>query len=382
VYERDLQGGKYGQPEERRASHILVPLPENANDAAKKAAEAKARDIAARVKKNPASFAEVAKKESQDPGSAAQGGDLGFFRRGAMVKPFEDAVFAAKPNEIVGPVQSNFGYHVIRLTEVHPAKVKSLQEATPEIEANLKKGAAQRRLAEATENFSNLVYEQPNSLKPVSDALKLPVQQSAWIEKGGAAMPPVLANPKLQAEIFSDDAVKNKRNTSAIEVAPGDYVSARIVEYKPSELKPFDTVKADIEKRLAREEATRLAKADGEAKLKALQEGKDAGVKFPAPLSVNRQKPGGLFPVVIDRAFRVDPRKLPAYSGTESPAGYTLVQVSKVTEPEKIEDAQRQALSARLREAVVAEQMDATVNSLREKVGVKVNAGAIEKKPQ
>ena len=382
AYEANLAAGKYGEPEERRASHILISIPDKATDAQKKAAEAKANQIAAEVKKNPKSFADIAKKESQDPGSAAQGGDLGFFRRGMMVKPFEDAVFAAKPNEIVGPVLSPFGYHIIRLTEIHPAKQKSLADATPEIEASLKKAASQRKLADMIENFSNLVYEQSGSLKPAADALKLPIQQSGWIEKGGAAQPAVFQNPKVQAEVFSSETTQNKRNTSAVEVAPGDYIAARIAEYQPARLKPFDTVKADIEKRLQREEALKLAKADGEKKLAALREGKDAGVKFPQPLAVSRQKPGGLFPAVIEKAFRVDSKKLPGYSGTETPAGYALVQVTKVIEPESVEPAQRQAVEQNLRQTTMAEEVDAAVTSLRDRIGVKVKASAIEKKPQ
>jgi peptidyl-prolyl cis-trans isomerase D len=281
----------------------------------------------------------------------------------------------------VGPVQSPFGFHVIRLAEVKPAKVKPFAEASPEIEASLKKGAAQRRMLEAVETFSNIVYEQPNSLQPVADNLKLQVQQSGWVQKGAAAAPPVLSNPKLQAEVFSDDAVKNKRNTSAIEIAPNHYIAARVVEYKPSELRPLDGVKADIEKRLQRQEASKLAKAEGEAKLKELQAGKDAGVKWPVALAVNRQKSGGLFPAVLDRAFRVDAKKLPAYVGVETPAGFTLVKVSKVIELDKVQDAQRVALGAQLRNAVVAEEMEATLASMRERVGVSVRREALEKKP-
>jgi len=382
VYDENVKLGRYGQPEERRASHILIPLPEGADEKATKVAQDKANDIAARVRKNPASFAEIAKKESQDPGSAAQGGDLGFFARGAMVKPFEDAVFAAKPNEILGPVRSPFGFHIIRLTDIHPAKVKSFADASPEIEATLRKGNAQRKLADMIETFSNLVYEQSGSLKPAADALKLPVQQSGWIERGGAAQPALFQNPKLQAEVFSADTVQNKRNTSAVEVTPGDYVAARIAEYKPAALKPFDTVKADIETRLRRDAAMKLAQSDGEAKLKALREGKDAGVKFPQPLAVSRQKPGGLYPVVIERAFRVDSRKLPGFASAETPAGFALIQVSKVIQPEKIDEAQRKALESQLQQAIAGEQVEAAVASLREKVGVSVKPAAIEKKPQ
>jgi peptidyl-prolyl cis-trans isomerase D len=320
----------------------------------------------------------VAKKESQDPGSAAKGGDLGFFARGAMVKPFEDAAFAAKKGEIVGPVKSDFGYHVIMVTDIHPAQVRTLAEATPEIEANLKKQVAQRQFAEFAEQFSNTVYEQASSLKPAADAAKLPVQVSPWIVKGQGSQVHSLNNPKLLAEIFSDDAIKAKRNTSAVEVAPNMLVSARVIEHKAAELRPLEAVKADIEKRLVRDEAMRLAREEGEAKLKELQAGKDAGLKWPAPLAVSRQKTGGLFGQVLDRVFRMDAKKLPAYVGVENPAGYSVVQISKVIELDKIDEQQRQALAARLRQAVADEELQSALTSVRDRVGVSVKKGALD----
>jgi len=381
AYEEGLKRNQWGTPEERRASHVLITVPPDAKEDIVKAAEKKARAIAEAVRKAPRTFADVAKKESQDPGSAAQGGDLGFFPRGAMVKPFEDAAFGANKGDIVGPVKSDFGYHVIMVTDVKPAKVRSLQEATPEIEAQLKKQAASRAFAEAAEQFSNMVYEQSSSLKPAADALKLPVQQSQWLSKG-QPLPGPLANPKLQAEIFSDNTIKAKRNTSAVEVSPGTLMAARVIEHKPSELRPLDSARAEIERKLQREEALKLAKAEGEAKLKDLQAGKDAAVKWPPPLAVSRQKPGGLFPQVLDRAFRADAKKLPAFLGVETPMGYSLVQVSKVIEPEKVNEAQRNALAGQLRQAVAMEELEATLSTLREKVGVTVRKDALEKKAQ
>lgn len=381
VYDEQLKAGKLGQVEQRRASHILITVKSDAPAAEKKAALAKAQAIAAQVRKHPGEFAAIAKKESQDPGSAAQGGDLGFFSRGAMVKPFEEAAFAAKKGEIVGPVESDFGYHVIEVTDIHPARVKSLAEAAPEIEATLKKQAASRLMADDAENFSNMVYEQSQSLKPVADTLKLPIRTSDWIRKGMPATPSYLSNPKLQAEIFSDDSIKSKRNTSAIEVTPNVLVAAHVIDYKPAQLQPLDTVKADIERRLKREQALALATADGTAKLKQLQAGQDAGLKWPAPLAVSRQKPGGLYPAVIDSIFRADAKKLPAYLGVESPLGYSLVRLTKVIEPDKIDPAKREALAARLRDAVAGEELDAALASLRQRVGVSVNRSVLDKKP-
>jgi peptidyl-prolyl cis-trans isomerase D len=382
VYDDQLKAGKLGTKEERRASHILISVAADAKDADRKAAEAKANEIAAQVRKNPASFADIAKKESQDPGSAAQGGDLGFFSRGAMVPAFEEAAFGAKKGDIVGPVKSDFGYHIIRVVDIKPAKEKTLAEATPEIEANLKKQAAAQNFPDAAEQFSNLVYEQSQSLKPAADKLNLVVQQSPWIQKGGGSPIAAFNNPKLQAEVFSSATIKDKRNTSAVEVAPNVMISAHMIEHRDAQLRPLDTVKADIEKRLQREEEVKLATKDGEAKLKELQAGKDAGIlKWPPPLAVSRQKTGGLFPMVIDKVYRVDPSKLPAYTGVETPGGYSLVQVSKVIELENVDDAKREALGGRLRDAVAAGELESSLASLREKVGVTVRKGALDKAP-
>jgi peptidyl-prolyl cis-trans isomerase D len=375
----DTNQPRFMTKEERRASHILVTVKPDAGEADVKAAEEKAKAIAERVRKAPATFADVAKKESQDPGSAVQGGDLGFFGRGAMVKPFEDAVFAAKKDEIVGPVRSDFGFHVIRLTAEKPAKGKSLAEAAPEIEAELKKGAASRRFAEVAEGLSNMVYEQPTSLKPVADAYKLGIQQSGWFSRNAGA-PPALANPKVLAEIFSDNAIKAKRNTAAIEGTAGTLVAARVVEHKPAEQRPLEAVRAVVEMRAKREEALRLATAEGEATLKEYQSGKDAGLKWPAPLAVSRQKTGGLPPPVLDKVFKADAKALPGYAGAQSPAGYAIVKVSKVIDIGEIDDAKRKSLSAQLQQAVAMGELESSIGSLRESVGVQLRKETGDKK--
>ncbi|MCW5593878.1 MAG: SurA N-terminal domain-containing protein [Burkholderiales bacterium] len=371
---------RFVQREERRASHILLAVKPDAPEAEQKAVEAKAAAIAAEVRRKPAGFAEVARRESKDPGSAPQGGDLGFFARGAMVKPFEDAAFGAKKDEIVGPVRTDFGWHVIRVTDVKPEKGKSLAEATPEIEAELKKGAASRRFVEVAEGLTNMVYEQSTSLKPAADQYGLAIQQTGWFAKSGGA-PGLLNNPKLLADIFSDNAIKAKRNTAAIEVAPSVLVAARVIEHKPASQRPYESVRAAIEQRLKREEALKLATADGEAKLKAAQEGKEAGLKWPAPLEVSRQKPGGLPPPVLDRVFRVDARKLPAVVGVSTPVGYALVRVTKVIDVQTIDDAKRKALGAQLRQTVALSELEGSLASLRSHIGVEIRKDAFEKKP-
>ncbi|HWI83440.1 SurA N-terminal domain-containing protein, partial [Ramlibacter sp.] len=238
VNESDLKSyfeqnvARLGGQEERRASHILVTVPKGAAEADKQKARAKAEELLAQVKKAPDSFAEVAKKNSQDPGSAAQGGDLDFFARGAMTKPFEDAVFSMKKGDIAGPVETEFGFHIVKLTDIKAPKQRNFDQMKPELEAEVRKQLAQRKYAETADAFTNGVYEQSDSLKPVADKLKLDIKTAAQVTRQpapGAAGP--VANPKFLAALFAPDSVEKKRNTEAVEIAPSTLVSGRVTQY-------------------------------------------------------------------------------------------------------------------------------------------------------
>jgi len=177
----EANAARYGEPEQRQASHILIGFKPDASAEDKAKALEKARQIADQIRKSPSSFSDLARKNSDDPGSAAKGGDLGYFNRGMMVKSFEDAAFSMKQGETSEPILSDFGYHIIRVTGIKPGKTKSLEQVRAEIEAELKKQRAGRRFAEAADVFSNMVYEQAESLKPVAERFKLPIRQaSGW----------------------------------------------------------------------------------------------------------------------------------------------------------------------------------------------------------
>jgi peptidyl-prolyl cis-trans isomerase D len=192
---------QFGQPEQRRASHILIAADKNADAATRAQAKAKATELIQVLRKAPERFAELARAESQDPGSAAQDGSLGSFGRGMMVKPFEDAVFSMKPNEIRGPVESDFGYHIIRLDGIEPAQTAPLAEVRAAVVDELRRQQAQKVFADLAENFSNLVYENATSLQPAATAAKLTVKQSGWMAAKNAPQP--FNHPALSAVLFS-----------------------------------------------------------------------------------------------------------------------------------------------------------------------------------
>lgn len=378
----DEHSAQYKQAEERKASHILITAKADAPEADKKAAKEKAEDILKQAQQNPAQFAQLAEKYSQDPGSAKQGGDLGFFGRGMMVKPFEDAAFSMKNDEIRGPVESEFGYHIIKLTDIKPERGRSLTEVTPEITLELKKQKAQKRFAEIAETFSNTVYEQSGSLKPAADAYKLTLQQSDWVARTGGAKTAELNNEKLLQAVFSDEVLKNKRNTEAVEVAPNVLVAARVIEFKPSAVKPLADVSNEITAKLLREEAVKLAVKQGRSQLEELKKGAaPAGLTWTTPTEVSRQKPAALVGPILDEVFRAPSKKLPAYVGAEAlQGGYTLVKISKVSNGSPADEQKRKLYTQQLRNLQAQAELGAMVASLRQSADVKVRKDAFEKK--
>jgi peptidyl-prolyl cis-trans isomerase D len=214
---------RYTTSEERRARHILIPVAASANAEVKAEAKAKIEELLKQAQAKPEAFAELARTHSQDPGSAPAGGDLGFLERGATKKPFDDALFAMKEGAIVGPVETEFGYHLIKLEEVRGGAVKAFEAVRAAIESDLKRVRAQRLYAEAAEKLNNMAYEQSESLKPAAEQLKLPVQQSPWISRQPQPGSPLGGERFLKA-VFSEDVLKNQRNSEVVEVAPGTLI--------------------------------------------------------------------------------------------------------------------------------------------------------------
>jgi peptidyl-prolyl cis-trans isomerase D len=372
----DSHRNEFGAPEERSASHILIAVPAGAGDEARAKAREQAEDLASRAKQDPARFAELAKANSQDPGSAANGGDLGSFRRGVMVKPFDEAVFAMDQGEVRGPVESEFGYHIIKLNAIKPTTVPTFDQVRGEVLQAVRKQRAARRMAEAAENFLNLVYEQSDSLKPAADALGLAVQSSGWITRTGENAPfPV--NPRLLDALFADSAVKDKRNTEAIEVAPNTLVSARVTDYRPASRKPFDEVKRQIVARIKREEAAALAAKEGQALLEKLRKGEAVSLTWTGPSLVSRQEAAGVPAPALRGIFQADKGSLPAYVGADGPTGYTLYRVSGIVDAAPADEAKRAAYGGQVSRMLAQEEYAAYLEAVRSNAKIEVNQKAL-----
>jgi peptidyl-prolyl cis-trans isomerase D len=372
---------QYAKPEERQASHILIAVKPDAKDDAKAAAKKKAEDLAAQARRAPGKFAELAKNNSDDPGSAAQGGDLGLFARdGSMVKPFEDAVFSAKEGDIVGPVQTDFGWHVIKVTAIKPSKTQSFDEVKAQIEQELKRQQAMRKFVDAASQFENLVYEQAESLQPVAKALSLQVQTTPWLTRA-QVQPLAQNNAKFVQAVFSPDSLQAKRNTDAIEVAPNTMMAARVVDYKPASPRPFDDVKSDIRRRLETNAASEFAQKAGKEKLALLEQGKDAALVFGKPVSLTRnQVQPGFQPDALTRIFQGEPAKLPEYIGMPGPdGGFIVYKITQVIAAPAPDAARLSTFSTRVGEQLGRELFAANLASLKAKADVKINQSALEK---
>lgn len=342
-YEQNLQ--RFSTPEERRASHILIAVNNEKTDAdAKKEAD----EIYKQLQADPSKFAQLAKSKSADPGSARQGGDLGFFQKGMMVPEFDNAVFSGKKGDLVAPVKTQFGYHIIKIVDVKAAQAKPLKEVRGEIEALYQQQAAIRAFAEDAENFSNMVYEQSESLQPVAERFGLKIQTVKNVTRDFEDQ---LINPNVIEALYGFDVLEDKRNSNAIEVASNTLLSARVTAHHKQTVKTFDEVKGDIVATLKNQKATEAARAQGSADIAKLLVKKSASAKFGDKTVISRERPGAYAYEVVTAALRPEANKLPTYTGVQTQDGsYFVIEVqsSKKIEASPEQLAMRKAELAQL----------------------------------
>ncbi|MBX3619944.1 MAG: SurA N-terminal domain-containing protein [Rhizobacter sp.] len=321
----------YTVAEERHASHILIKAPADMPAAERAKARAKAEALLAELTKAPATFAEVARKNSQDPSSAEKGGDTDLFiARGDTEKPYEDALFALKkPGELSGVVDTKEGFYILQLKGTRGGETRSYESVRADIEQERKKQLAQSEYAKAAADFSNIVYEQSDSLKPAVDKFKLELRTAKGVTRTPAAdASGPLASKKLLDAVFGTDALRNKRNTEAVETAPNTLVSARIVNYSPAATPPLAEVKDRVRQSVVAEQAAALARKEGQARLAELRKAPSTDLGTPL-LTVSRVQAKDLPRQVIDAVL-----KTPTVPGVEGVAigsdGFVVARVVKV----------------------------------------------------
>lgn len=371
---------RFGQPEERRARHILLLLDADAGDEQTREVSDKAAALLARLREDPSQFEALARSESQDPGSANNGGDLGFFSRGAMVAPFEDAVFALQPEQISEVVRSDFGFHIIQLVAVKPTTVRPLADVRGEIVAELSRQQASREFAAKAELFANTVYEQADSLQPAAEALGLELRTSDWVSRdegnvGG------FRTERLIAALFSDDVLTKRHNAEAIEVERGTLVSARVLEFEAAQRLEFEAVKDEIATRLRTQAAQALARERGQAMLGLARKGEALDRAWSEPRTLTRAEPDR---ATVQAVFGVPSSTVPAHVGVATAdGGFALFHVESVKRPELADDDPRVDVLMREYQRLAGQrEFIAFLDALRDRHEVEIRAAALRSEPR
>jgi peptidyl-prolyl cis-trans isomerase D len=297
----DQESDRFRQPEQRRAAHILVPI--EGDDVA--AAEAKAAALAARVAKGE-DFAALARAESSDPGSAQDGGALGWIERGTMTGPFEDALFAMAAGEVRAPVRTEFGVHVIRLEEVRAEQAKPLAEVRDELAAEWRERQVADRFERASERLADLVYSNADSLAPAAEALGLQVQRVADVTRSGGAA--VAADAAVRDAAFSPEVLEQGRNSVPLSVDGVRLVVIRVADHQPASVRPFAEVAARARDALRDERASAAAKQFAEQLAVRMREGAIPEVlakqeRLPPPITGTLRRRGDAAPPEVLRAL-------------------------------------------------------------------------------
>ncbi len=371
---------RYRTEGEVRASHIIINAPKDMSAADKAKAKQKAEQILADVKAHPDQFAQIAQKNSDDPGSASKGGDLGYFARGQIAggNAFDDAAFSLKKGEVSNIVESDFGYHIIQATDVKPAETKPFDQVRDQVAKEYAAQSGTKGFADDLQGFTDTVYEKSKSLQPAADKYKLTVQAATVGPQPDSKLPQdnPLNNAKFLAAVFVPDSVKEHNNTQAIDVGNNTLIAARVVDYKPATVPAFDAVKEAVRTKVVAEQAAAMSKKDGEAKLAELQKSKSTD-GFTSPITVSRNDAQGLPPTALGAIFKADAAKLPAYVGIDLGAdGYAIYRVNSVEKAVPVAADRLTGAPQQITQVYAQADIEAYVNSLKARSKVKLSSSA------
>ena len=370
------QKDNYTTPERRKISHILFAINDKQNDAQ---ALAKAQQAGLELSKK--DFAVLAKELSDDKLTAKMGGDLGLFAVGTMEKEFETAASHLKLNEVSVPVKSKFGYHLIKVTELVPAEVKSFASIREELVKAYQKTQAENLFYEQGEKLTESSYENPDSLQAAADSLKLTIKKSPLFTKAQGT--DIGSEEKVRTAAFSEEVLQGN-NSSPIEIGNDRLVVLRLLEHKAATIKELNEVKADIRATLIKEKAklltseklqqikTRVQAGETLAKVAA-----DNKLELKTALAVTRTK-NQLPPQVNEALFKAAKPvgDKPSLFSVALPSDeQVFVAITKVNAGTISEDDKKQLAIAKrnIANALGQSEFNAAINSLQARADIEIN---------
>ncbi|WP_027910721.1 SurA N-terminal domain-containing protein [Pseudomonas sp. URMO17WK12:I4] len=330
--------------EQRDAAHILIEV---GGDVSDEQAKAKIEDIQKRLQKGE-DFAALAKEFSQDPGSASDGGDLGYAGKGVYDPAFEDALYALKKEEVSAPVRTEFGWHLIKLLGVQAPEVPTFASMKAKLETDLKAQRVEQRFVEATKQLEDAAFESSDLAQPAQE-LGLKVQTSEPFGRQGGQG--IASNRQVLQAAFSQEVMEDGSNSGAIELDPNTLVVIRVKEHRKPQQLELDQVADSIRGQLTKTRASEAAKAAGEQLVSELRDGKakPEGAEWQVVEAATRNQ-DGVDPAVLQALFR-----MPKPSGEKSEfsgialanGDYAVIRLKGVSEPEQALSDEEKAIYRR-----------------------------------
>lgn len=384
----DQNKARFVLPARVQLSHILITVAPGASEAQRQKASEKAHEVAKQVAADKTKFAEIAKTESQDAGTAKDGGKLGWITKGSWPAALENAVFALHKGEVSQVIDGPGGYHIFKADDVQPERGETFEQAKGKIEAEIRRQLASDRFADIASKLTGLVYDNQTSLQPAADALGLKVKTVDGVAQSRllSASETAGANPAVDtpdAALFDDVRVRNalfapesfaeKHNSGVIEISPDTLVVVRVNKITPAHVQPLDKVTAQIREQLIHERSLAAAEKAGQEALTELEHSPLAAIPegFGTPLTLSRVNAQGVDKPVLDAAFRAATTKLPAYEGVQGPQGYVIVRVEGA-QAGKVGDAMLASLPVELSQAWGRAEEQAVLKTMRVEAKVKL----------
>ncbi|MHC8947019.1 SurA N-terminal domain-containing protein [Advenella incenata] len=338
---------KYTKKERRQINHIQIQIPAGADEAAQKAAQDKAIEVAEKAKQNPDSFAELAKTYSDDAGSKNQGGSLGTLAKGDIA-PLDDAAFGPQAPGITDPVKIDNAWHVLQIANIEPGQVEPLAQLKESLKKEIALQQASEKFADLSTKLTQLSSTERDSLQPLADALALEIRhvdgvsQTALLPKEqvgdnaaiGGKDAAYFESGRVRETLFSDEVLKQKKNSGVIEISPSELMVVRVAKDVPAAVPALDDVRETVLNRIRDEKGKQQAGEDGVAELAMLKEkGPGELTGFGKETTISRLTQSQLPPAMLNAIMSAPADNLPAFVGFELPNGYAIAQIEKVTEP-------------------------------------------------
>jgi peptidyl-prolyl cis-trans isomerase D len=383
----EQEKARFVEPEQRSASHILVAVTPDADAKAQKAAEEKAKKLAAEAGQPGADFAALARASSDDAGSKASGGDLGWIAHdGGMAKPFEDALFAMKAGDVSAPVKTEFGWHVIKLHEVKAGKQTSFEDARAVLEREQGEVDRERGFNELTGKLVDQVLKNPTSLAPAARSVNLPVQKLGPFARGNGTG--IAANPAVLRAAFSESLIQDGTVSDPIEIGPGHSVVLRVTQHDPERAQTLAQVKDRVVAEIRGDRMRKAAQAEADAMIAKLRGGETLAALATAKKlaaqdvpNVPRQAPvpdmaatEAYFEVAAPAAGKASPGKAMLGDGR-----MVVFAVTKVTpgNPKEANEQERTTLQQQLAQLAGNEDAEGLLTALRKRMKITVSEASL-----